>query len=79
MQFGLAVGRFQDNPNSSANRLAVALGSHQFEVEKPISVAGIQKHRVLELVARIESTKLVVDVLVTIIVDVGKCHAVAFL
>src|SRR5262245_44480273 len=74
-----AIGRCHRNFDACADRRVVGFGSLQFQFDPMVLVAGVQKQRTAGAVAGIGAAQLDEDFLVTVVVEVRKADAMAFL
>src|SRR2546422_4363971 len=70
---------FHDELDPRSHPGAVAFATDELHVQEMVPVAGVEKHRVAELVSDEEAPELVVDVLVAVVVQIGEGDPVPFL
>ena len=79
MDLARTAGCFDDQFDPHADCIPIGLRSDQIHVQVVMAVPRIQEQHVVELVAGKESTKLVIDVLITVIIDIGEPDTMTFL
>lgn len=65
--------------DSGAVRQATGFGSDEFDMQVAVVVPAVEEQRVVELIAGQHAAELRVDVLITIVVDIGERNAMPFL
>ena len=70
---------FNQQPDARARAGAVTLRPRQLEIEKATAVTWIVEKRIAVSVPRVKAAQLVVDILIPVVVEVGKADAMALL
>src|SRR6185436_1691687 len=72
-------GGLQHNMDSGPNCGPVCFGSNEFKLEPMIGCSGIHEERIPRKIAGVRPAQRAINILISIVIEIGKAHAVSFL